>query len=337
MPLEPTGLELERFLQARDELSDRFLEPSLQAGVLNMRATSITEAAVRAGRNIHAVGIDHKVIDGVRTEDWCVSVHVIQKVDPERPEDRIPDIIGGVITDVVETPPAFFANCAQTQEFHDPVVGGVSTGRNGGRAGTIACFCHSTDPSDTNLTLVLSNHHVFLDPMGSTDQLFQQAHGDGALQPRHFADLHRAILNDRVDGAVGRLRPEVIHDRSICTIGNVSGTVSPSDGMSVRKHGRSTGLSEGTIRGKGFNCSIGTEPANSLSGRIFRDQIRIEGAPNAPFARRGDSGSLVVRNNQAVGLLFAVPRDNSAVPPVGHFAFANPIGEVLSQLRITII
>jgi hypothetical protein len=58
----------------------------------------------------------------------------------------------------------------------------------------------------------------------------------------------------------------------------------------------------------------------------FKNQVKIDGE-GGPFARPGDSGSLVVdfETRKPIGLLFAA---------LGNSAWANPIHEVLRRLNI---
>jgi hypothetical protein len=362
--MPPAGPDLEALLQVKQKLSDRYLPRGLEHGVLAMHPTSIPEAAARAGNHVHAVGIGRKVVDGRKTDIWCIRVFVIQKVDPERPEDFIPPEIDGVPTDVIPSAPAYLAapedpvvvatepatgedasgfvalalaTCSsRRQQRQDPIPCGFSTGRNGGDPGTIACFCRST--AGSNDILVLSNNHIFVNPAGGATNLFQPAPGDG-LSQLHFADLHDfvplapgAAATNEVDAAVGRLRPGVTHDTDICTIGAVAGTLPPSEDLPVRKHGRTTGLRNGSIHTEICDCLIGFDPLNPASGTRFVNQIRIEGSGNGLFATFGDSGSLVVHRDSraAVGLLFAVSNTDD-------YAYANPIGRVLSLLGISIL
>lgn len=131
----------------------------------------------------------------------------------------------------------------------------------------------------------------------------------------------RAQATNLVDAAVARpVSDDIILDE-ILEIGEVSGTTSASLGLSVRKSGRSTGFTTGTITvlDATVTVSYGTNKTAT-----FEDQI-ITGAMSAP----GDSGSLLVDggSQQAVGLLFA-GSDQTTI----H----SPIQAVLDCLNVTI-
>ena len=94
-------------------------------------------------------------------------------------------------------------------------------------------------------------------------------------------------------------------------------------GMTVKKNGRTTQATIGTITDINVNISVGGYPCGAAQ---FRNQIGIRGIGGNPFSRGGDSGSLIVtaNSNQPVALLFAGRTDNS-------LTFANPIEIVNSR------
>jgi hypothetical protein len=138
---------------------------------------------------------------------------------------------------------------------------------------------------------------------------------------------------NRVDAAIGKLRPKVRFARDICSIGAVTGTREVVDGMAVRKHGRTSGYTEGTVTDVAYDALVGMDRADPDVVGLFGDQIRIEPrAPHVSVGLAGDSGALVVtkRGRRAVGLYFANP-------PGGEYAVASPIAEVLARLEIQIL
>ncbi len=100
-----------------------------------------------------------------------------------------------------------------------------------------------------------------------------------------------------------------------------STVVSPSVGLAVKKSGRTSGLTTGTIQAINVTINVG------YSGGVaqFSGQIMTPGS----FIRSGDSGSLMVTEtgNNPVGLCFAGGSGGS---------FANPIGPVLQAFGATI-
>jgi hypothetical protein len=100
-----------------------------------------------------------------------------------------------------------------------------------------------------------------------------------------------------------------------------STVVSPSIGLAVKKVGRTSGLTTGTITG--INVTIQVDYGVGVA--TFVNQIYL--ASN--FIRSGDSGSMMVTSsgNNPVGLNFAGS---------GGASFANPIGPVLQAFGATV-
>jgi hypothetical protein len=100
-----------------------------------------------------------------------------------------------------------------------------------------------------------------------------------------------------------------------------STVVSPSVGLAVKKTGRTSGLTSGTIQA--INVTIQVQYSGGVA--TFVNQIMTPGS----FIRSGDSGSLMVTQsgNNPVGLCFAGGSGGS---------FANPIGPVLSRFNATV-
>ncbi len=101
-----------------------------------------------------------------------------------------------------------------------------------------------------------------------------------------------------VDCATARpVDPGVIVD-DIIGIGRVSGTEEPRVGMSVRKSGRTSGLTSGDVTATGVTIKVDLSDEESA---LFSDQAVAD-----MLSKPGDSGSLVLNtDNKAVGLLFA--------------------------------
>ncbi len=97
----------------------------------------------------------------------------------------------------------------------------------------------------------------------------------------------------------------------------------PQVGMAVKKVGRTTGLTQGTIAAVDVTLNVDYDGGQTAT---FVNQIYIQD-PN--FLQAGDSGSLLVTEtgNYPVGLCFAGGTDG---------AFANPIGPVLSYFGVEI-
>lgn len=101
----------------------------------------------------------------------------------------------------------------------------------------------------------------------------------------------------------------------------VSTTVAASVGLAVKKTGRTSRLTHGTIQA--INVTIQVQYSNGVAR--FVNQIQTPGN----FIKSGDSGSLMVTEtgNNPVGLCFAGGSGAS---------FANPIGPVLQALGVSV-
>ena len=140
---------------------------------------------------------------------------------------------------------------------------------------------------------------------------------------------------NRVDAAIAEVQSgKVDSSGSILNIGEVSTvTTVPVPGMSVKKNGRTTGLTLGTDNG--CRCyrrySIPETMWSKQIPRIARFSGQIIIGP-VGFSAGGDSGSLIVEDcsphPRAVGLLFGGSSSHT---------LANPISDVLSQLGVSIV
>jgi hypothetical protein len=127
-------------------------------------------------------------------------------------------------------------------------------------------------------------------------------------------------LDNEVDAALAKPIDPNMFSGEILGIGQVSGTKAATLGMRVRKSGRTTGYTEGTINLLNATVSVayGSRTAR-FTGQII----------SGPISQGGDSGSLIVdtAENKAVGLLFAGSNLSTIF---------NPIDKVLAALNITI-
>lgn len=139
---------------------------------------------------------------------------------------------------------------------------------------------------------------------------------------------------NQADAAIAEVRSgQVDSSGSILNIGEVStATASPVLGMSVKKHGRTTGLTVGAIIAIDatvdiqypIHCGMNLSRTARFTGQIM---VRPAG-----FSDAGDSGSLVVEDcspyPRAVGLLFAGSGSDTVI---------NPISDVLPQLGVSMV
>jgi hypothetical protein len=356
-------------LSAKQALSATLLRAGLRGGVVGMvPALRVHRAVAAADHNVHAVGIGRKVVEGEVTGEQCVRVYVIQKIAESLlpPRDRLPTSVDGIPTDVLESPPAFAlattrrsrarrvepapavaaaaAPCTlDRRKRQRPVSAGISAAHHDVTAGTISYFCRSTrHGDDPSHVFVLSNNHVFanVNQAQAGDDLYQPGSADGGMAGDHFADLSRfvpvqlgGVLPNRVDAAICRLQPDVPYQVEVCSIGPITGTSQATEGMPVRKHGRTTGYTEGVVTDESYDALVGMDHSDPSVVALFENQMRIErSAPYPTIGLGGDSGSLVVMKEEtkAVGLYFAGPLS-------GTYGVANHIQDVLNELEIQLL
>lgn len=336
-------------LSARRLASERWLRAILHGVPPIVPSLRVAEAVAFAPRNVHAIGIGRKVVTGVVTGALSVRFYVVQKLPSSllNPEGRIPQSIEGVPTDVIESAPAFMARgsapwSAGRRSRQRPAPAGISVAHHEVTAGTIGCYCRSTRDGEEEVLYLLGNNHVLAD-LGQArvgDDVLQPGPADGGTAADRFAILDRfaplvtgGMTPNNLDAALARvIEPDSI-DPSIYSIGRVGGTDVAAEEMRVRKHGRTTGFSEGVVTDIAYEALVGVGHRDPSLVALFEDQIRIDVAPPYPaFALAGDSGSLLVtgRSRRAVGLYFAGS-------PSGDYGVANPIDPVLSALEITLL
>jgi len=209
-------------------------------------------------------------------------------------------------------------------------------------AGTLGCIVE-----DASAYYVLSNNHVLADvnqsdpgdvvaQPGSLDRRARPANLIGVLDryvPISFrrsnvVDCAVAALFDDVDFWVGwnEAIPGSIRGVHAITVDDL--------GRTVRKAGRTTGITEGTITAvevDRLRVDMGTDDRSRIAQ--FSDQIEVIGTDGSTFSTSGDSGSLIVDDaGRAVALLFAGGEDDSGT----DITFANRIDRVLQLLGVTL-
>jgi hypothetical protein len=270
-----------------------------------------------------AVGLRDKA--GVLTDEACFKVYVDKKKDKNSidPAHLIPEKINGIPTDVIEL--GDIQHEADEKEYR-PLCGGIQiqSEKSDGR-GTLGCLAKD---NTNNKTVILSNRHVLMDSKEQAGDLVGQPSSpckSCCCECCFVAKIVRgtAKTDTEVDGAIAELAngEELNYVNEVLEIGPVSGTDIAVFGDTVRKRGRTTGLTIGTISSvnKGF----------LMDGVNYVGQIEV--TPNPPFAsftKPGDSGSVYVNQlNKIVGLHFSGN---------GTTSNGNQIAKVLAKLNISI-
>lgn len=311
------------------------------AETLQVKESVEDELLKRPG--VTAVGVGYKYVNGQRTDEISVQVFVRRKRKNVPRKQMVPKTINGVPTDVIERTFVLqqLADRVRVEDItlmadtthYDPLKGGISIGpcrAIGGYvfAGTLGAVARD---NATNDILLLSNFHVMCVDTGWAvgDQMTQPSRVDTGHCPADVVGtLLRAQLTAAVDAAVCTLSGRG-YACEIVDIGTVTGTATATLGMAVRKRGRTTGLTYGTVDSISLSVNVDYDP--SIGTRTLTNQIGVtpDLAHNPKFGDHGDSGSVVVNNaREVVGLHFAGSDDGYGV--------ANPIAAVLAALNISL-
>jgi hypothetical protein len=287
---------------------------------------------------VTGIDVGYKEVGGELTDQIAVRVHVARKTDDIPPDQRVPEEIHGAVTDVVERVYELHVTSVPARSLladakhYSPLQGGVSMGPSraiGGSifAGTLGAVVIDNETQDR---VALTNFHVAaVDSTGQVgDRMVQPSRIEHGNVPQdEFGATLRLVLSDHVDGAVVSIDEDQQTSCDIAEIGAVRGTKTASLGMAVRKRGRTTELTHGSV--DGISATIQVDYGDGIGVRTLRDQVSITAAtsPDAVFSDHGDSGSVIVdEQGFVVALLFAGAGSNTV---------GNPITAVLQELNVS--
>lgn len=296
---------------------------------------------------VHTVGLGGKVTGGSPTGDVAIRVQVTRKKPlSELPVDeRIPETIDGIKTDVVQS---------ATAVNYSALSGGIeieceNTSDPGSLtmvSGTLGCFARTT--GGTPQVVLLSNDHVLY---GETSRRndgdpVQVESSTGCSQKTIGKNLKTAGNTDPlVDAAIASLASGTdwqaqiqgvavkgILDLRQSNLSNLPASVQSqitNQTYPVNKYGAMTSLTRGKI--VDINATTSTHTG----------QIQIMPLTGDYFSKPGDSGSAIYDDNgNVVGLLWGgspivPPSDPTYTPPPWHTSACH-IGDVQDKLGITI-
>ncbi len=283
---------------------------------------------------VRDVGVGLRERNDLATDEIVFRVYVTDKKPPSKlPKNAmIPDKVLGVPTDIVLEPRP---RLTDDSSKYRPLQGGIQIGNDTtSGAGTIACIAQrNTDGS----IVVLSNGHVLLDGGAANGEKVGQPNISCCCccKGNIIGEVVDTANNSLVDCGIALIKGQPGFTNEIQDIGLIFGSA-PLNGAGstvvfgdkVRKRGRSTRLTHGTI----MNASVATAavPAKGIPART--NQIEIKPDPAEPmFQDYGDSGAaLVNEDNVVVGLMWGVV-------DATKLAYANRITDVISAMNITII
>ncbi|MCD3352177.1 hypothetical protein G8V03_14695 [Clostridium botulinum D/C] len=280
-------------------------------------------------KNIVGIGLGYKTIRNFTTHEKCIIVFVTKKLPQNNIhwKDLIPALYNGVKTDVVES--GVFEATSFTKKIR-PTQGGysISVGSKN-PTGTLCCLVKDT----SNLYILSCNHVIALQNTAPISAPITQPGYKDSGNPstdtvaylskyiplQYYSPIH-PVAND-VDCAIAKVTDLSLVSKNIATIGPLLGLTTPSLDLSVRKIGRTTGITYGhisaiyvTIKYKFYGKEI-----------IFRNQIYASTASD-----KGDSGSIVEDlQNKAVAMLIAGNRKGASL--------CTPMYSILNLLKVSLV
>lgn len=300
--------------------------------------------------NVVATGVGYKFTSGKRTMAIAIVCSVTKKIpmDELSERDLVPPEIDGIPTDVIQTG-NFRVHQSHTSRQR-PAPGGISIGHKDITAGTLGCLVKKNGQ-----TVILSNNHILANSNAASvgDPILQPGPHDGGKFPDdHIADLLQfvpitfagapsncsvargatGVLNglarmvgsntrfnavrpyageNLVDCAIAQpLNPSDVTN-TILEMGTIQSQAQGELGLSVKKSGRTTGLTQGEITQVDVSVNVQYGPGQVA---LFTDQLMA-----GPMSQGGDSGSVVLDNdNRLVGLLFAGSDNSTIINRVEH-------------------
>jgi len=220
-----------------------------------------------------------------------------------------------------------------------PLVIGCSVAHVTSTAGTLGLMARHTK---TNRTVLLSNSHVFAHAGTAQigDGITQPGAVDGAPEPigalLDFVPL-KLTGSNLIDAAIAVPDPAVeLQPAEIPGLGRFGlATDGLQPNTAVRKVGRTSGLTRGKVTAVEIDhILVETEVGNVT----FDDQIEIQGI-DSPFSRAGDSGSLVVTDQnqairQAIGMVFC---GNETANGGRGLTYTNPLAKVMDAFNLQLL
>ncbi|MGJ3241244.1 MAG: hypothetical protein ACFE0Q_21230 [Anaerolineae bacterium] len=158
-------------------------------------------------------------------------------------------------------------------------------------------------------------------------QIVREQSAPGKFDPYEptTIEAQATIPENQLDAALALPLQADMFQSEILEIGAPKGTMPATLGLRVRKHGRTTAYTEGTITLINATVDVGYRTVSGSRTARFTGQVMTTG-----MSQGGDSGSLVMDANSqnAVGLLFAGS---------GTATIFTPIERVLNKLGVRII
>lgn len=339
--------ELSSLLQEQGCFVDSAGATGAQPVPASTRASFDDEIVGFYGLSVRGVGVAASPVDGA---EKLSGVHIYVTRGSQRDLKALPGELNNIPVHAHRLGPVYVK----------PRASGVTTNRghvfeHGGRiACGSSCAPATTSYSGTIGAIVadgdgnryaLSNNHVFGDcnHMPVDQPILSPSNADARPSIRAPEEICRhskivelrsgtpaLVTRCKEDVAIARLtRPDVMSSwqgDDADGFDTPTSVAEPQPGMSVKKFGRTTGLSQGVIESVQVDFTLPYDSDNFAAVVWFEGVWAIRSADRHPFALPGDSGSLVVSEDgeNAVGLLFAATNR-------GDYGFVVPMSQVLSR------
>lgn len=309
-------------------------------------------------RGVVCVRTGNKVKFDFDTGKKCIKVLVEKKKDKKviAEKDLVPVDINGVLTDVEEMdmPKAFSSVDRMT---YRPLSAGCEISPKGvGFVGTLGNFFYRTKISNdngfvgylakwvlpkswlkhfklktdievlcgTNLH-VAAPYSVLESPIGTKIVQPGGSHGSKIGEVIAYGEISEDGFNE-FDEAIIRIYENLELNEDIIQVGKIKGISNPKIGTKVKKYGRTTGYTEGTITDTGVFMNIDF----GLDGIIsFKDLVEVSSNGSDSFSDSGDSGSAIVDENNNL-----IARLNSGN---GRFTYGIPASKIVKKFKISVI
>ncbi len=299
-----------------------------------------SEAVQRYSGNPEVTGImlGRKTINGKLTSELAVCIHVRRKKpqDKVKAKDLIPKHIGSLRTDVIQMKPCKpcqmvplepYSNKSKVSVIHP----GISIGPDSASypVGTLGLICYdNTDNRAVALTCFHSVSHYQRTP---ASYVLQPSHADqGIYLTDRVGATSRYIIDGYGDACI--FVPSVNYALSMYSTHDIiTSAAFAVVADSVKKVGRSTGVTEGTVSAVG---RLYINYFNWGQGIIYMNGFSFISNNNDTIAAEGDSGALVYNPStlEGYGLLTTTYNNSGTLT-----AFACNLPTVFTRLNLSLL
>lgn len=286
------------------------------------------------GRNLVGIAVGNKISDGELQEENCISFFVTRKYAKSgiSKSNLLPKEVEGIPTDVIE---AGIPRCVNG-------LGNQNGGEGEGVFGpgdTVGILAHEEHYSVGSLgaivvsgghTYILSNNHVIADeghaPLGTIVE--GKDRGSAGIRPiarlSRFTPFAHGFPGSRLDAAIAKIDSGVSFSNEIPGFGNLRQIGQARQNRRVKILGAASGDRTGQISNLSGTFSIRYHHSQYV---VFSNLIVILPIGRG-FAQKGDSGSVIVdeQDGVGVGLLLGTLANGMGL--------ANHLTEVMSALDV---